>query len=158
MKRSSIVAGSLAAALLVAAPLAEAAPKPPVAQYLGTVKGGGKFVVDVNGGKVTTVQAYYPVVCQTPGPPAGGGEILVENLNVKLKRSAKGIYSFTLKLRKGEQNGNPAGTIKGTWNKGNTKVTGTITLAGSAYATACAENGGAGTNPPAAFTATQQGH
>jgi hypothetical protein len=154
MKRSSIVAAGTAAALLIAAPIADAA-KLPSAQYRGTVKNGGKFVVDVNGGKVTTVQAYYPVACQQSGSTAGG-EILLENLSVKLTKGSGGAYSFTLKMTKGEQNGNPKGVIKGTWNKAATKVTGTINLAAAAYTTACSDSGGPASNPPATFSATQQ--
>src|SRR4051794_29730691 len=97
MKRSSIVVASIAAALLIVAPVAGAAGKAPSGQYRGTVTNGGKFIVDVDGGKGITVQAYYPIACQQSGG-VRGGELLMENLSVKLKKGASGAYSFTLKM------------------------------------------------------------
>jgi len=146
MKRSSILAAvtALTAAAAVATPALAATP---VGQYRGTVKNGGKFIVDVNGGKVTTLQAYFPVNCQSTDENVGG-EILLNALSIKLKNG-----SFTINSAKV-----PKATIKGTFNKAGTKVTGTIKLAQAALKQQCAENGGPASNPPVSFSGTQQPH
>jgi hypothetical protein len=148
MKRSSIVAGSLAAALLVAAPAAEAASKPADAQYRGTVKNGGKFVVDVDGGKVTTVQAYFPVNCQQESD--AGGEILIDGVNLAIKKTGKG-YTFTAKAAN-----NPKAGIKGTGSGSGQKVTGTIVISPGSIKQQCSQSGGPGQNGPIPFSATRQ--
>jgi hypothetical protein len=149
MKRSSIVAGSLAAALLVAAPAAEAASKPADAQYRGTVQNGGKFVVDVDGGKVTTVQAYFPVNCQQKSENVGG-EILIDGVNLAIKKTGKG-YTFKAKAAN-----NPKAVIKGTWNGSAKKVTGTIVISPGSLKQQCSQSGGVGQNGPIPFSATRQ--
>jgi hypothetical protein len=149
MKRSCIVAGSLAAALLVAVPAAEAATKPADAQYRGTVENGGKFVVDVDGGKVTTVQAYFPVNCQQQSENVGG-EILIDGVNLAIKKTAKG-YTF-----KAMEANSPKAVIKGTWNGSGKKVTGTIVIAPASIKQQCSQAGGPGQNGPISFSATRQ--
>jgi len=149
MKRSSMVAASLAAALLVAVPAADAASKPADAQYRGTVKNGGKFVVDVDNGKVTTVQAYFPVNCQQKSENVGG-EILIEGVNLAIKKTGKG-YTF-----KALAKNNPTAVIKGTWNGSGRKVTGTIVIAPGSIKQSCSQSGGPGQNGPIPFTATRQ--
>jgi hypothetical protein len=148
MKRSAIVAGSIAAALLIAAPVAGAA-KPADAQYRGTTN-GGKFVVDVDNGKVTTVQAFVAVNCQQQTENVGY-EILVDGVNLGLQKHGNGTYSFKAKAKP-----NPRAVIKGTWTKSANKVTGTIILAASSLKASCTDNGGVGANPPIPFTATRQ--
>jgi hypothetical protein len=148
MKRSSIIAATTAAALLLAAPVAVAAGKTPDGQYRGTVKNGGKFVVDVDNGKVTTVQAYFPVNCEQESD--AGGEILIDGLSLKLKKAGK-RYAFRAK----EAN-NPKAVIKGTWNASAKKVTGTIVIAPSSLKSECADAGGLGQNGAIRFSATQQ--
>src|SRR3954447_15489102 len=133
MKRSSIVAGSIGAALLIAAPVAAAA-RPADAQYRGTVTtGGGKFVVDVDGGKVTTIQAYIPVNCQQDSENVGY-EILIDGVNLGLQKHGNGTYSF-----KANAKPNPKAIVKGTWSKSGNKVTGTIIVAASSLKTSCAD-------------------
>jgi hypothetical protein len=149
MKRSSIVVGSLAAALLVAAPVAEAASKPADAQYRGTVKNGGKFVVDVDGGKVTTVQAYFPVNCQQASENVGG-EILIDGVNLAIKKTGKG-YTF-----KAKANNNPKAVIKGTWSGSGQKVTGTIVISPGSIKQQCSQSGGGGQTGPIPYSATRQ--
>jgi hypothetical protein len=148
MKRSSVVAATAAAALLIAAPVADAA-KPADAQYRGTTN-GGKFVVDVDNGKVTTVQAYVAVNCQNGGDHTGY-EILIVGVHLGLHQAGKGTYAF-----KARGTGNPKALIKGTWNKTGRKVTGTIVLAPTSLRAACSDNGGVASNPPIPFTASRQ--
>ena len=149
MKRSSIVAGSIAAALLIVAPVADAA-KPADAQYRGTVTGGGKFVVDVDNGKVRTVQAYIPVNCQQDSENVGY-EILIVGVNLGLQKHGNGTYSF-----KANAKPNPKAVVKGTWSKSGNKVTGTIVIAPASLKAQCADNGGVGSNGPISFSATKQ--
>lgn len=148
MKRSSIVAGAIAATLLVAVPVADAASKPADAQYRGTVKNGGKFVVDVDGGKVTTVQAYFPVNCKQESD--AGGEILIDGVNLTIRKTGKG-YTF-----RATETDNPKAVIRGTWNGSGKKVTGTIVIAPASLKQQCSEAGGPGQNGPITFSATRQ--
>ena len=157
MKRSSMVAASLAAGLLVAVPAADAASQPADAQYRGTVQNGGKFVVDVDGGKVTTIQALYPVNCQQTSENVGG-EILIEGVNLAIKKTGKG-YTFTARTSKGPKaviKNNPKAVIKGTWSASGKRVTGTIVIAPSALKESCSQSGGLGQNGPIPFSATRQ--
>jgi hypothetical protein len=142
MKRSSIVAATAAATLLAAVPTADAAA--PSGQYVGKVNGGGKFVVDVAQGRVTTLQAYYPVNCQSQDDNVGG-EILLDGLSVKLKHNG-----FTVRSTK-----QPKALIKGTFNRSGSKVTGTIALNAASLKQTCAQDGGVAANPPVAFSATK---
>ena len=142
MKRSSIVAAATAAGLLAAAPVAGAAA--PSGQYVGKVAGGGKFVVDVAQGKVTTLQAYYPVNCQSQDDNVGG-EILLDGLSVKLKHNG-----FVVRSKK-----QPTADILGSFCKSGAKVTGTIALKAASLKQTCAQDGGGASNPPVAFSATK---
>jgi hypothetical protein len=148
MKRSSVVAATAAAALLIAAPVADAA-KPADAQYRGTTN-GGKFVVDVDNGKVTTVQAYVAINCQNGGDHTGY-EILLVGVHLGLHKHGNGAYSFKANAKR-----NPKAVIKGTWSKSANKVTGTIVLAPASLQASCSDNGGVAANPPIPFTATRQ--
>jgi hypothetical protein len=148
MKRSSIVAASAMAALLVAAPAAGAAAKPADAQYRGTVKNGGKFVVDVDNGRVTTVQAYFPVNCTQESD--AGGELLIDGVNLKLTRTGN-RYAF-----RANSGPNPRAVVRGTWNASGNRVTGTIVIAPASLQAQCADAGGPGQNGPISFSATRQ--